>query len=659
MRLLRVAGAVVNQTPLDWDGNARRVVAALEEARAQGASIVCLPELALSGYGCEDAFFSSGTIRAAAEMLQRVLPATHGLIASLGLPIFHSKALYNAACIAVDGRPAGLVAKQFLPGDGVHYEPRWFKPWPQGRVASWALGGEELPLGDLLFDCGGVRLGVEICEDAWVADRRGRELALEAVDVILNPSASHFAFGKRDARRGLVIEASRAFGVTYVYSNLMGNEAGRIIYDGGVLIAHAGELVAAGPRLGFGEVGVTSAVVDVSAARLTQVRSSGFTPRLDVQPIEAPFVFPALEPAGPPPPPPAWEVSPDLRFEEFTRAVALGLFDYLRKSGAKGLVVSLSGGADSAAVAVLAAKMVEFAAAELGLAGLVARLAGTLEGAGSVRELVGRLLLCVYQPTRNSSAASREAARAVAEAVGAGYRELDVDELVEGYTRRVVAAEGRSLTWKEDDLALQNVQARARGPGAWLLANLRDALLLATSDRSEAAVGYATMDGDTCGGLAPIAGIDKAFLRRWLRWIEREIPALALVNEQEPTPELRPPAARQTAEGDLMPYDLLEAIEDSAIRDKHTPLETFREMRVRFPQHGPGELARWIDRFFRRWCRNQWKRERYAPSFHLDDKNLDPRTWCRFPILSGGYERELAELGSYVAEQADQGPGRG
>jgi NAD+ synthase (glutamine-hydrolysing) len=660
VKLLRVAGAVLNQTPLDWEGNARRVGQALEEARAQGATVVCLPELCLTGYGCEDAFLSPGTIRTAAQMLERLLPETRGLIVSLGLPIFHSKALYNATCIAVDGRPVGLVAKQFLPGDGVHYEPRWFKPWPQGLVATWELSGRELPLGDLLFDCGGVRLGVEICEDAWVADRRGRGLALEAVDVILNPSASHFAFGKRDARRGLVVEASRAFGVTYIYSNLLGNEAGRIIYDGGALIAHAGELVATGERFSFRESGVTSVVVDVSAARLTQVRSSGFAPRLDVEPIAVPFAYPALEPEGPAPPAAAWEDSRELTFEEFTRAVALGLFDYLRKSGARGFVVSLSGGADSAAVVVLVAKMVELAAAELGLEGLRARVpqAAELAGAGSAREAVGHLLTCVYQPTRNSSQASREAARAVAAAMGATYRELDVDELVEGYTRRVEAAEGRTLTWERDDLALQNVQARARGPGAWMLANLRDALLLATSDRSEAAVGYATMDGDTCGGLAPIAGIDKAFLRGWLRWMEREVPALALVNAQEPTPELRPPAAHQSAEADLMPYELLEAIEDAAIRDKHTPLETLRELRVRYPQHGVEQLARWVERFFRLWCRNQWKRERYAPSFHLDDRNLDPRTWCRFPILSGGFERELAELAAYVAELTAREPRR-
>ena len=119
---------------------------------------------------------------------------------------------------------------------------------------------------------------------------------------------------------------------------------------------------------------------------------------------------------------------------------------------------------------------------------------------------------------------------------------------------------------------------------------------------------------------------------------------------QAPTAELRPPGARQTDEQDLMPYDLLDAVERAAIRDKLTPLEVFLRMRPQYPQYAAGELGLWIERFFRLWCRNQWKRERYAPSFHVDDENLDPKTWCRFPILSGGFERELAELRAFLAK---------
>jgi NAD+ synthase (glutamine-hydrolysing) len=244
----------------------------------------------------------------------------------------------------------------------------------------------------------------------------------------------------------------------------------------------------------------------------------------------------------------------------------------------------------------------------------------------------------------------------VAEALGAEFFEWDVDRLVDQYVETVSRALGRELTWDHDDLALQNIQARARAPGIWLLANLRGALLLSTSNRSEAAVGYATMDGDTSGGVSPIAGIDKAFLLRWLRWLEEHgpaglhsVPALAAVNCQQPTAELRPAGANQTDEADLMPYELLDEIERAAIRDKYTPLEVFLRMRSRFAEYDDAALGTWVERFFQLWCRNQWKRERYAPSFHVDDENLDPKTWCRFPILSGGFERELAELREHVA----------
>jgi NAD+ synthase (glutamine-hydrolysing) len=235
--------------------------------------------------------------------------------------------------------------------------------------------------------------------------------------------------------------------------------------------------------------------------------------------------------------------------------------------------------------------------------------------------------------------------------------------MVAGYVGAIEGAIGRTLTWEQDDVALQNIQARVRSPSIWLFANLRGAILLTTSNRSEIAVGYATMDGDTSGGLAPIGGIDKTYLRRWLRWLEtdgpsglRPVPALSFINAQQPTAELRP-GGGQTDEADLMPYDLLEAVEDSAIRDKRMPLEVLQELEPRFPQHSLADLAVWIERFFRLWSRHQWKRERLAPGFHLDDRNLDPRSWCRFPILSGGFERELAAMRAAVA--ADPGGAAG
>jgi NAD+ synthase (glutamine-hydrolysing) len=131
------------------------------------------------------------------------------------------------------------------------------------------------------------------------------------------------------------------------------------------------------------------------------------------------------------------------------------------------------------------------------------------------------------------------------------------------------------------------------------------------------------------------------------------LPALSAVTCQTPTAELRPPSESQSDEADLMPYRVLDAIERYAIRDKLSPVDVWSAVRRDFAEHQPKQLGDWVKRFFVLWCRNQWKRERYAPTFHLDDENLDPKTWCRFPILSGGYERELADLKTAVESFAD------
>jgi NAD+ synthase (glutamine-hydrolysing) len=661
MHLIRVGGIALNQTPLDWDGNRDRILAAIAEARRRGIGLLCLPELSISGYGCDDMFQSPGVQQMAWRVLEEIVPATAGLIVALGLPVRIESGVYDAAALVVDGAIAGIVAKQHLAGDGIHYEPRWFRAWPPGRRTTLAVAGRTVPCGDLRFDCGGVRIGFEICEDAWAARRPGAALAARGVDVILNPSASHFAFGKDAIRRRFVQEGSRAFGTAYVYANLLGNEAGRAIYDGGVLIASAGEIVAAGRRFSFDDLSVAEAVIDLDANRLAQSRLS-VEPAIEPgaeECVGAPCAPPRLEPAGAGgtgDARDAWERGGHVKEEEFARAVALGLFDSLRKSRSRGFVVSASGGADSSAVACLVAIAVRLACRELSAADAAARIGAVgLGQAPDERRLVEAVLTCVYQATANSGAVTRAAASGLAAAIGARFHEFDVEPMAEGYRRVVSQAIGRPLDWARDDIALQNIQARARSPAAWMLANITGGLLLSTSNRSEAAVGYATMDGDTSGGIAPIAGIDKAFLRRWLRWLETTgpeglgpIPALAAVTVQAPTAELRPPGSGQTDEGDLMPYDVLDAIERCAIRDKQMPVEVWQRLRPMFPGHDAGQLATWTERFFTLWSRNQWKRERYAPSYHLDDENLDPKTWCRFPILSGGFARELRDLRAAV-----------
>ncbi len=653
MKRLRLGAAILNQTPMDWDGNTQRILRAIQLAKQQDVQILCLPELCITGYGCEDMFLAPHVWRTAWDMLQKVVPETDGMIVTVGLPLFITNGVYNTACVISHGRIVGFVAKQHLAGDGLHYEPRWFRAWPAETISEFHLDGQSWPIGDLLFECDGVRIGFEICEDAWVAGRPGNRMAECGVDIILNPSASHFAFGKHEIRKRFVLEGSRSFGVSYVYANLCGNEAGRAIYDGGALIASCGDLIAAGDRFQFLDADVTAADVDVELTRTRRASIHSMSSDVSddifdrIVPIPGRFssVAGKLESTK--------ILATPTRFEEFTQAISLALFDYLRKSRSFGFVVSMSGGADSSACAVLIRGMVELGLADLGLDEFRSKLRYLpgIEKASTVAEFMGILFAGVYQGTRNSSDVTRNAAKQVTLGVGGQFYEIEVDEIVQRYTSAIEQAIDRKLTWQHDDIALQNIQARTRSPSVWLLTNLRNALLLSTSNRSEAAVGYATMDGDTSGGLSPIAGIDKAFLREWLRQMEhggsagvQPVESLHFVNAQQPTAELRPSQYEQTDEGDLMPYPLLDQIERLAIRDKLSPAEILETLIRDSSPYPAAQLAEWVRRFFTLWSRNQWKRERYAPSFHVDDKNLDPKTWCRFPILSGAFRYELDRL---------------
>ena len=646
MKTIVLAAAALNTTPKDWAGNRDKILAVLAEAKRRRVHFVCLPELAITGYGCEDEFHAPYVAELALAILERdIVPAVAGLGAAVGLPLGFGGSTYNVIAMIHDGVLLGFTAKQNLAGDGIHYEPRFFKRWPQGQRATFTTpAGHEVPLGDLVYDLGGVRFAMEICEDAWVAGRPGISHSRQGVDVLLNPSASHFAFGKTLTRERFVLEGSRAFNCAYVYANLLGNEAGRAIYDGDCFIASGGGVRAYAPRFSYAPFTLAVATVDIEHNRVGRARLASYEPELNErgrvshparwEPVETSISPVVTRPA------PAKE-------DEFGRAVALGLHDYLRKTRCRGYALSLSGGADSAVCAVLVALMVRFA--DEAARAELAKTAG-LPADCTERDLIGRLLTCAYQGSANSGATTLEAARTVAAELGARFVNFDITPLV-AHTERLLADYlGRALDWERDDITRQNIQARVRNPPIWAVANAENFLLLTTSNRSEATVGYCTMDGDTAGSLAPVAGIDKVFLRHWLAWARdaHGLPALDLVVRQAPTAELKPGAYHQTDEADLGgSYALINRIQKLLVVEKKSPRDILHVLA------GPDEfgavlsraqLLQAVTRILTLWSRNQWKRERYAPSFHLDDENLDPRTWCRYPILSGNYAYELEQL---------------
>lgn len=606
-RKLKLAGACLNQTPIDWGNNLGNIKSAIEAAKEEKIDVLCLPELCITGYGCEDLFLSQWLPETALEKLEEIIPYTKGIAVTVGLPVRFKNRIYNTTCLLADGGIKGLYAKQKLANDGVHYEPRWFTPWPTNEITHISITGKDIPFGHINIEHKGITIGFEICEDAWQPDRPGAYVN-QKVDLILNPSASHFAFRKAHFREELVVKSSEQFNCVYLYANLLGNEAGRMIYDGDVLIAQKGKLIGRNHRLWFHDYRLLSVEVDFDTHS-------------------------AIE-----------NIKPDYKHqnEEFAHAASLALFDYCRKSRSRGFVLSLSGGADSSTIATLVSFAIRTALDQLGKAELERKLGFDLKGS-TPEVITNELLTTAYQATKNSSDSTFRSAKNLTESLGATFHNWEIDAEVDKYRSTIEESIGRKLTWEQDDITLQNIQARARSPIIWMLANLESKLLLATSNRSEGDVGYATMDGDTSGSISPIAGVDKHFVLQWLKYAETELGFTGLkdVNALTPTAELRPEDQHQTDEEDLMPYEVLMKIEREAILKGKSPKQVFETLKSEYKPH---DLKNWIRKFYQLWTRNQWKRERYAPSFHFDDFNIDPRSWYRFPILSGGYQEELEGL---------------
>ena len=678
MKKIDVLTVSLNITPLDLQGNRAKVLETfrfvhdrdLPSSPPPKAKCVLFPEFPLCGH-VGDLFAAPWFRKRILAETLRLLPETRSIVAVISLPLEVKGVLYRAALVAVDGTPLGFVCDRNPPQS----LRRWFSSWKKGAKTTIRVDDLDLPVGDITFEISEIRLGVSF--DPFTDDEPSPEL-----DLLLIPGADPFELERGPRRRESIRRRSERGNCAVLFANLLGNESGQIIYDGESAVAETGRILALERRFSYQDVSPLTAVLDLDRIRQAKGKQLPPTESTIVHPNTfdwgwhsqrryAPLGF-YRESDSDLPPLEDWEKSEDLAYEEFPRAVAIGLYDYMRKSRSQGFVLSLSGGADSASIASIVSLMVWFGFTSLGkkrfleklsFIDKIASLAKLHPGEIAPASVVSALLTTVYQQTANSSRITREAAKAVAEEVGAVHSEFDIENLVQQYITLASGAIGRSLSWQTDDLPMQNIQARVRGPAAWLLANLQGALLLSTGNRSEAACGYATMDGDTCGSISPIAGISKAFLRKWLEWLEVtgpilspplfsedglgerpfrvNYPSMRLINRQQPTAELRPPETGQTDEADLMPYTVLDIVErgfTSGLFGEQLRREVGEKLSgiPDFVSVTPEQIQTWIAKFERMFAQAQWKRSRLAPGFHLETEDLSADSY-RLPALSAGF----------------------
>ncbi len=517
MTRLRVAACQLNPVVGDLEGNVDRLLGALEEAERAGADLAVFSELAITGYPPEDLLLKPRFVEDNLEALEKMASRTGRCVAVVGF-VDRDRDLHNAAAVCADGAVRGRYHKRVLPNYGVFDEQRYFMP-----------GSHSLAL----FMVGGVRCGVSICEDAWSPTGPIADQAAGGAELVVNLSASPYSSGRVAERERMLATRAADASCPLIYVNQVGGQD-ELVFDGASMVFdETGEMVASAPQF---EPTVLVVDLDVRPSfrkRLLDPRGRDNAPDLETiavteealvhqdrrQPVRADFLDP---------------------LDEVLAALVVGTRDYVGKNGFTDVVVGLSGGIDSSLVAAIAADAV---------------------GAQHVH--------AVSMPSRFSSQGSRSDAAELARNLGIDYRTIPIEPA------HAALLEMLSPAFEDmpEDVTEENVQSRIRGLVLMALSNKHRWLVLATGNKSEMAVGYSTLYGDTAGGFAVLKDVPKTMVRRLCRRINeragREVIPEAVISKP-PTAELR---ADQRDEDSLPPYDVLDPILEGYVEGDLTAAE--------------------------------------------------------------------------------------
>jgi NAD+ synthase (glutamine-hydrolysing) len=531
---MRVALAQINPTVGAIDANAAKVAEWIGRARDEGAELAIFPELCIPGYPAEDLYLKRHFLAANQRAVEELAREASGITALVGFaePVADhddSRHAHNSIAVLADGAVQAVYRKNRLPNYAVFDEQRYFVP-----------GSEPMRI-----EIGGLDVGLTICEDVWLPGGPAQAEAEAGARLIANPSGSPYHRGKGRERESMFCERSRAYGAWFAFCNLVGGQD-ELIFDGqSFLTAPDGSVIARAAQ--FEEELLVCEVPSEEPGRLAQPLSD---------------------------------------LDEVYEALALGLRDYVFKNGFKHVGVALSGGIDSALVAMLAADAI-----------------------GPER------LTCVVMPSPHSSAETQQDARDIAANLGCELIEIAIEPMMESYQRALSgyldepeAAVPRDPTKpSEPDLTAENVQARIRGNMMMALSNRHGWLVLTTGNKSEMSVGYATLYGDMAGGFAVIKDVPKQLVYELVRRRnEREGRELvpSSVIDRAPSAELRPD---QRDEDSLPPYELLDRILEAYVeRDQG------REEMI-----AAGMPAERVDEVIRLVDRAEYKRRQAAPGIRI------------------------------------------
>ena len=556
MTRLRIALAQLNPTVGDLDGNLAKILEAYDAAEAVGCDIVAFPELAITGYPPEDLVLKPGFVADNKVALGKLAAHTGRCAAVVGF-VDADRDLYNAAAVCANGEVVGTYRKRLLPNYGVFDEARYFTP-----------GDDSDPIE--LYLIGGVKVGISICEDVWSPTGPLAHQAAGGAELNININGSPFHAGKVHGRERMLATRAADASCALVYVNQVCGQD-ELVFDGGSMVFDAdGNLVARAAQF-VEELLITDVVVEpVYRKRLIDPRG-----RATVQPF--PTVHVSSQPvhhAEALAPRLADHLTPDAELYE---ALVLGTRDYVRKNGFTDVVIGLSGGIDSTIVACVAVDAL---------------------GADHVHG--------VSMPSRYSSDHSKTDAVDLAQELGVDFHTIAIEPAFTAYLDMTAPVFGD----RPADLTEENLQSRIRGTTLMALSNKFGWMVLTTGNKSEMAVGYFTIYGDSVGGYAVIKDVLKTRVYDLCRYVNARA-GREIINEsvitKPPSAELRPD---QRDDQSLPPYEVLDPILEAYVEDDRTAAEMIE---MGFDEAIVRRISRLVDI-------NEYKRRQCPPGVRVSAK---------------------------------------
>jgi NAD+ synthase (glutamine-hydrolysing) len=717
--LVTVATCTLNQWALDFDGNLERVYESCVLAKQAGATYRLGPELELSGYGCEDHFLEADTFAHCWESLIALLErgATDALLCDFGMPVLYSGIRYNCRVLCYNRKILLVRPKVALADSGNYRESRYFTAYRNTTTStstSTSTASSELLLPRLVqeklqqrtapFGLGflrlndGVTIGCESCEELWTPQATHIDLALRGVEIIGNGSGSHHELRKLDQRLELMISATRKCGGVYLYSNQRGCDGGRLYYDGGAIIVANGQVLAQAPQFSVKDVEVITATVDLDDVRSyrASIPSFGIQAVLNHNHaqsngnlIDCPDAHlllrteeydSLLSPTSPKTNQLEFSTPP----EECCLGPACWLWDYLRRSGAAGFLLPLSGGADSSSVATIVGAMChlvyEAAPNDPKVAADLRRVCRQSDDwwPSSPQEVASHVLHTVFMGTQNSSENTTSRAVRLGEAIGSYHLTVQIDLMVRAVTRVFSMTTGKTPQFEAhggtmaEDLALQNIQARLRMVTAYLFAQLLPwtrnrtgfLLVLGSANVDEGLRGYMTKYDCSSADLNPIGAISKGDLKQMLLWASDRYKGFGVLKEiagAPPTAELRPQGNTKDATAEHsqldedemgMSYDELGWFGRLRKISRCGPVSMYRKLCVTWSHLPATEVAVKVKRFFYYYSVNRHKMCTLTPSYHAegyspDDNRFDLRQF----LYNTKWPRQFSVIDKLVEER--------